>query len=50
LFVAADHDYQHGNRPGLTMAASVIVLLPVLLIYVIFQRQIVANAATTGFK
>ncbi len=41
---------QHGNRPGLTMAASVIVLLPVLLIYIIFQRQIVANAATTGFK
>jgi len=41
---------QHGSRPGLTMAASVIVLLPILLIYIIFQRQIVANAATTGLK
>ena len=40
----------HGSRPSLTMAASVIVLLPILVIYIVFQRQIVANAATTGFK
>ncbi|MFN7471923.1 MAG: carbohydrate ABC transporter permease [Roseiflexaceae bacterium] len=40
----------HGSRPALTMAASVIVLLPIVLIYILFQRQIVANAATTGFK
>lgn len=40
----------HGSRPSLTMAASVIVLLPIIVIYVLFQRQIVANAATTGFK
>lgn len=40
----------HGSRPSLTMAASVIVLLPIVLIYILFQRQIVANAATSGFK
>ena len=40
----------HGSRPSLTMAASVIVLIPIVLIYILFQRQIVANAATTGFK
>lgn len=40
----------HGSRPSLTMAASVIVLLPIIVIYILFQRQIVANAATTGFK
>lgn len=40
----------HGSRPSLTMAASVIVLLPIVIIYILFQRQIVANAATTGFK
>lgn len=40
----------HGSRPALTMAASVIVLLPIVLIYILFQRQIVQNAATTGFK
>jgi len=40
----------HGSRPSLTMAASVIVLLPIVVIYILFQRQIVANAATTGFK
>ena len=40
----------HGSRPSLTMAASIIVLLPIVLIYILFQRQIVANAATSGFK
>ncbi len=40
----------HGSRPSLTMAASVIVLVPIVLIYILFQRQIVANAATSGFK
>jgi multiple sugar transport system permease protein len=40
----------HGSRPSLTMAASVIVLIPIVLMYILFQRQIVANAATTGFK
>jgi multiple sugar transport system permease protein len=44
------YNSQHGNRPGLTMAASVLVLLPILLVYVIFQRWIVRGVALTGFK
>jgi multiple sugar transport system permease protein len=41
---------QHGSRPGLTMAAAVLVLLPVLLAYVFFQRWIIGSVTQTGFK
>jgi multiple sugar transport system permease protein len=41
---------QHGSRPGLTMAASVLVLLPVLVVYIFFQRWIVGSVTQTGFK
>jgi len=41
---------QHGQRYDLTMAASVIVLIPVLLVYVFFQRWIVRGVALTGMK
>jgi multiple sugar transport system permease protein len=41
---------QHGSRPGLTMAASVLVLLPVLLAYIFFQRWIIGSVTQTGFK
>ena len=41
---------QHSTRYDLTMAASVLVMLPVLLAYVIFQRWIVRGVALTGFK
>ena len=40
----------HGTRYDLTMAASVLVLLPILLVYVLFQRWIVRGVAMTGFK
>lgn len=40
----------HGTRYDLTMAASVLVLLPILLVYVLFQRWIVRGVALTGFK
>ena len=41
---------QHGQRYDLTMAASVIVLVPVLLVYVFFQRWIVRGVALSGMK
>jgi multiple sugar transport system permease protein len=40
----------HGTRYDLTMAASVLVLLPILLVYILFQRWIVRGVALTGFK
>jgi multiple sugar transport system permease protein len=41
---------QHSTRYDLTMAASVLVLLPILLVYIIFQRWVVRGVALTGFK
>jgi multiple sugar transport system permease protein len=41
---------QHVNRFDLSMAASILVLLPVLIIYIIFQRYIIKGMALTGFK
>ena len=40
----------HGTRYDLTMAASVLVLLPILVVYIFFQRWIVRGVALTGFK
>jgi multiple sugar transport system permease protein len=40
----------HGTRYDLTMAASVLVLLPILVVYAFFQRWIVRGVAMTGFK
>jgi multiple sugar transport system permease protein len=44
------YNSQHGARPDLTMAASVMVILPILVVYFIFQRWIVRGIALTGFK
>jgi ABC-type glycerol-3-phosphate transport system permease component len=41
---------QHSTRYDLTMAASVLVLLPILVVYIFFQRWIVKGVALTGFK
>ncbi len=41
---------QHSTRYDLTMAASVLVMLPILLVYIFFQRWIVRGVALTGFK
>jgi multiple sugar transport system permease protein len=40
----------HGTRYDLTMAASVLVMLPVLIVYIFFQRWFVRGVAMTGFK
>lgn len=41
---------QHGLRYDLTMAASILVLMPVLVAYIFFQRWIVRGVAMTGMK
>ena len=41
---------QHGQRYDLTMAASILVLLPILVVYMFFQRWIVRGVALTGMK
>ncbi len=41
---------QHSSRYDLTMAASVLVLLPILIVYIFLQRSIVKGVAMTGFK
>ena len=41
---------QHGQRYDLTMAASILVLLPILVVYIFFQRWIVRGVALTGMK
>ena len=44
------YNSQHGSRNDLTMAASVLVILPIVVVYFIFQRWIVRGIALTGFK
>lgn len=44
------YNTQHGSRYDLTMAASVLVILPILLIYFMFQRWVVQGIVLTGFK
>jgi len=44
------YNSQHGSRYDLTMAASVLVILPILIVYFLFQRWIVRGIALTGFK
>jgi multiple sugar transport system permease protein len=41
---------QHLTEWGQVFAASITALIPVLLVYVIFQRYFVAGIATTGMK
>ena len=44
------YNSQHGSRFDLTMAASVLVILPIVVVYFFFQRWIVRGIALTGFK
>ena len=44
------YNSEHGSSPGLSMAASVLVLLPVLVVYIFCQRWIVTSVTQTGFK
>lgn len=44
------YDSVHGGRTDLTMAAGVLVVLPILFVYTFLQRWIVQGIALTGFK
>jgi multiple sugar transport system permease protein len=44
------YNSQHAQRYDLTMAASILVLIPVLVVYVFFQRWIVRGVALSGMK
>jgi multiple sugar transport system permease protein len=41
---------QHGARPHIQMAATVMVVIPILIVYFFFQRWIVQGLSMTGFK
>jgi multiple sugar transport system permease protein len=44
------YNSQHGSRYDLTMTASILVILPILVVYFIFQRWVVKGIVLTGFK
>lgn len=44
------YNSQHGTRYDLTMAASILVLLPIMVVYLLFQRWIVRGISMTGIK
>lgn len=44
------YNSQHSQRIDLSMAAAVLVVLPILVVYFLFQRWIVRGIALTGFK
>jgi len=44
------YNSMHGARHDLSMAAAVMVVLPVTVVYFLFQRWIVKGVALTGFK
>lgn len=41
---------QHGSNQGLVLAASILVLLPIFLVYLFLQRWVVDSAAQSAFK
>jgi multiple sugar transport system permease protein len=41
---------QHLTEWGQVFAASIVALIPILIVYIIFQRYFVAGIATTGIK
>ena len=44
------YNSQHGARHDLSMAASTLVILPIVIVYFLFQRWIVQGITLTGFK
>jgi multiple sugar transport system permease protein len=44
------YNSQHGRRYDLGMAAGMLVLIPILIMYFLFQRWIVKGITMTGFK
>jgi multiple sugar transport system permease protein len=44
------YNSQHSSRPNITMAATVMIVLPILFVYFFFQRWIVQGFAMSGLK
>ena len=44
------YNSMHGSRTDLTMAAGVLVVMPILFVYVFVQRWIVQGFAMSGLK
>lgn len=44
------YNSQHGSNPGITNAATVMMILPILFVFLYFQRWIVRGFTLSGFK
>jgi len=44
------YNSQHGSNPGLTNSATILVILPILFVFLYFQRWIVKGFTMSGFK
>jgi multiple sugar transport system permease protein len=44
------YNSQHGSNPGITNAATVLMILPILIVFIYFQRWIVQGFTMSGFK
>jgi multiple sugar transport system permease protein len=44
------YNTQHASRPNLSLAATVMMVVPILFVYVFFQRWIVRGFTMSGFK
>jgi multiple sugar transport system permease protein len=44
------YNSQHSTQPNITMAATVLIVIPVLIVYFVFQRWIVRGFAMSGLK
>jgi multiple sugar transport system permease protein len=44
------YNSQHGSNPGITNAATILVVLPVLFLFIYFQRWIVRGFTMSGLK
>ena len=44
------YNSQHSSKPNITMAATVLVVLPILFVYFFFQRWIVRGMTMSGLK
>jgi len=44
------YNSQHSSKPNITMSATVMVIIPILIVYFFFQRWIVRGFALSGMK
>jgi multiple sugar transport system permease protein len=44
------YNSQHSSKPNITMSATVLVIIPILIVYFFFQRWIVRGFALSGMK